>query len=380
MPAYKDKIRNTWYLSFRYKDWTGKIINKTKRGFKTRREALEWENKFKNMQAGQLDMAMKDFISVYREELFPRLKEVTRTNKEYIQEDKIIPYFGSIPINKITSHDVIKWQNELLKHKDENGQSYTPSYLKKLHDELNAIFNYAVRHYELPKNPASIAGNFGSDRRIEMDFWTTDEYLKFSETLKDEPCYYYYYQVLYWLGLREGEAFALTKADFDFEKKTVTINKTYQERNKEEKITTPKTPKSTRTISVPDFLCNELKIYFKMLLDDIPDGRIFFMLSKTNVTRKIKKKAEEAGVKKIRVHDLRHSHVSLLINLGYSAVAIADRMGHESVHITYRYAHLFPDVQSDIADKLNNVHNKKNKASEKEEKYGINRKIIWKAG
>lgn len=356
MPAYKDEERNTWFSSFRFKDWTGKVKSKRKRGFKTRREALEWENSFKSRQAGQLNMSMKDFIDVYRDERFPRLKEVTRRNKEYIEDDKIIPFFGKLPINEITSRDVIRWQNELLRYKDANGMPYTPSYLKKLHDELNAIFNFAMRYYALPTNPASIAGNFGSDRLIEMNFWTTDEYLRFSEEVMEEPCYYYYFQVLYWLGLREGEAFALTKSDFDFVKKTVTVNKTYQEANEKEKVTTPKTPRSNRTITVPDFLCDELEDYFNMLMDDIPDGRIFYMLSKSSVTRKLKKKADQAGVKKIRVHDLRHSHVSLLINMGYNAVAIAERMGHESVHVTYRYAHLFPDVQSDMASRLNDVN------------------------
>ena len=64
--------------------------------------------------------------------------------------------------------------------------------------------------------------------------------------------------------------------------------------------------------------------------------------------------ADEAGVKRIRIHDLRHSHISLLIEMGYSAVAIADRVGHESINITYNYAHLFPSTQTDMADKLNN--------------------------
>ena len=59
-----------------------------------------------------------------------------------------------------------------------------------------------------------------------------------------------------------------------------------------------------------------------------------------------------SGVKRIRVHDIRHSHVSLLIDMGFSAVAIADRVGHESIDITYRYAHLFPSKQAEMANKL----------------------------
>jgi len=62
--------------------------------------------------------------------------------------------------------------------------------------------------------------------------------------------------------------------------------------------------------------------------------------------------AKAAGVKRIRIHDLRHSHVSLLIEMGFSALAIADRVGHESVDITYKYAHLFPSKQQEMAQKL----------------------------
>ena len=60
-------------------------------------------------------------------------------------------------------------------------------------------------------------------------------------------------------------------------------------------------------------------------------------------------------MKRIRIHDLRHSHISLLIQLGYSAVAIADRVGHESIEITYRYAHLFPTTQTAMAQSLNGL-------------------------
>ena len=356
MPAYKDKKNPTWYALFWYKDWNGEQKRKIKRGFPTKRDALAYETDFKARVAGNLEMKMKDFVQVYMEERFPRLKEVTRETKYYVIRDKILPYFGEMPINEITSKEIIKWQNMLLSYRDSDGKPYSKSYLKEIHTQINAIFNYAVRYYKLPSNPASIAGNFGSDNEIKMNFWTTEEYLKFADQMMDEPPFYYYFQVLYWLGIREGEALALTKEDFDFEKKTVTINKTYQVlKSGKAIITTPKTPKSVRTITVPDFLCEELKDYFRMLPPDTGEDRIFYMLNKSVLYRHIKKGAAAAGIKKIRVHDLRHSHVSLLINMGYSAVAIADRMGHESVHVTYRYAHLFPSVQQEMAEKLDQL-------------------------
>ncbi len=360
MPAYKDTKTGKWYVQFWYKDWTGESKKKMIRGFQTRREAVQYEADFKAKKAGCLDMKLKDFVEVYTEERFPRLKEVTRETKLYIIRDKILPYFGEMKVNEITSTEIIKWQNEMLSYRDHNGKGYSKSYLKELHTQINAIFNYACRYYKLPSNPASIAGNFGSDNEIGMDFWTTEEYLKFSDQMMNEPPFYYYFQLLYWLGIREGEALALTKKDFDFNKKTVTINKTFQIlRSGKRIVTSPKTPKSIRTISVPDFLCEEMQDYFEMIPEEYGEERIFFMLTKDLLYKHMKKGAKAAGVKKIRIHDLRHSHVSLLINMGYSAVAIAERMGHESVHVTYRYAHLFPSIQQDMATRLNELASRK---------------------
>ena len=361
MPVYKDEKTGTWYSKFRYKDWTGTTKNKMKRGFATRREAVAWEESFKSRVAGTLDMLFKDFVKIYKEERFPRLKEVTRQSKEFIIEDKILPYFGELPVNEITSKDIIKWQNELLEYRNSDGKPYSKSYLKTLHIQISAIMNYAVKHYNLPANPASQAGNIGNESEIKMNFWTLEEYLRFSETMMYEPVYYYYFQVLYWTGVREGEALALLQSDFDFDKKIVSITKTFQIVDGKQLITTPKTAKSVRDVVIPDFLCEELKDYFTCIPDEMKEERIFYGIDKSNLYRHIKKGAKKAGLKKIRVHDLRHSHVSLLINLGYSAVAIADRMGHESIHVTYRYAHLFPNTQQAMADQLNKLYTKKKK-------------------
>ena len=121
----------------------------------------------------------------------------------------------------------------------------------------------------------------------------------------------------------------------------------------EDVITTPKTKKSNRTIKMPQFLCEEMQDYIGMLYGYKKKDRIF-PISKNYLHREMTRGADEAGVKRIRIHDLRHSHISLLIEMGYSAVAIADRVGHESINITYNYAHLFPSTQTDMADKLNN--------------------------
>ena len=157
--------------------------------------------------------------------------------------------------------------------------------------------------------------------------------------------------MLYWCGIRSGELLALTAADFDFQKQTVTISKTYHRSKGRDIITSPKTAKSNRTVKMPPFLCEEMQEYIKMLYDIKPDERLF-TVTKSYLNHEMERGAKQAGVKKIRVHDIRHSHVSLLINIGFSVLAIGERVGHEAEKITYRYAHLFPTVQTEMAEKL----------------------------
>lgn len=196
MPAYKNKENNSWYVVTQYTDWTGERKQKCKRGFSTRREALEWEQKFQQQSAGDLDMTFEAFVEIYTTDLRARLKESTWQTKEHIIRTKILPYFGKRKINEITTKDVIAWQNELLAYRDEKRKPYSQTYLKSLHNQLSAIFNHAVRYYDLHSNPAAKAGNMGNEERREMLFWTKEEYQKFSEVMMDKPVSYYAFQKL----------------------------------------------------------------------------------------------------------------------------------------------------------------------------------------
>ena len=352
MPVFKNESNGTWYVMARYVNWKGERKQKCKRGFSTKKEAQEWERMFQLQNSSDMDMSFEAFTELYIRDMKSRLKENTWLTKEHIIRTKILPYFGKLKISEISTKEVIAWQNEMLAYRDEKKKPYSQTYLKTLHNQLSAIFNHAVRYYELRSNPAAKAGNMGSEEHKEMLFWTKEEYLKFIDAMMDKPMLYYAFEILYWCGIREGELLALTPADFDFEKKTLRINKSYQRLQGKDVITTPKTKKSNRVIQMPDFLCDEMQDYFKQLYGLEPDSRIF-PLTKHTLKRGMEFGCKASGVKVIRIHDLRHSHVSLLINMGYSAVAIGNRVGHESVEITYRYAHLFPTVQKEMADKLN---------------------------
>ncbi len=351
MSAYKDAKTGKWYTFFYYRDFTGKNKGKTKRGFATKREALEWERNFKQTQSGNLEMTFGSFVTIYEEDIRARIKHNPWLTKKHIIDSKILPHFQDKAINTIRPADVIKWQNLMIHHRDENGNPYSPVYLKTLHNQLSAIFNHAVRFYSLKENPAQKAGNMGKERGREMLFWTKDEYLRFADAMMDKPLSFYAFEVLYWTGIRVGELLALTPVDVDLEKETITINKSYQRLEGKDYITSPKTEKSNRIIQIPDFLAEELEEYIKTLYK-IKDTDRLFEVTKHYLHSEMTRGSKETGVKRIRLHDLRHSAISLLIELGFSAVAIADRVGHESIDITYRYAHLFPSKQIEMANKL----------------------------
>ena len=156
--------------------------------------------------------------------------------------------------------------------------------------------------------------------------------------------------------MRLGELQALTSSDIDFDTNTISVNKTYKVLNGKELITTPKTKKAVRKIIIPQFLSDMLKSYIARLYKNSKNDRIFFQ-SQTAIARHLKIGAEAASVTPIRIHDLRHSHASLLIDLGFSAVLISERLGHENITTTLNiYSHLFPSKQTEVAEKLQNLY------------------------
>lgn len=308
MAAFKNKDNGTWYVQFRYTDWKGERQQKLKRGFATKREALEWEREFLMEKQADVNMTFESFVALYERDIKPKLKLNTWLTKESIIKKKILPYFAKRKLSEITAKDIMRWQNEIREMRDCHGKPLSKTYLKTVHNQLSAIFNHAARFYGLNLNPARQAGNMGAEERKEMLFWTREEYTKFSEAMMDKPLSFYAFEVLYWCGVREGELLALTPADFDFEKRTLTINKSYQRLNKQDIITTPKTPKSNRVIQMPQFLCDELQDYLKQLYGVEPDSRMF-PISKSYLHREMDRGCKQTGVKRIRIHDLRHPYV-----------------------------------------------------------------------
>ena len=258
MGVFKNKENGTWLVQLRYTDWQGERKQKMKRGFATKREAQAWEREFLMQKQSDVNMTFESFAQLYEKDVKPRIKLNTWQTKESIIKQKILPYFGKKKLSEITAKDVIDWQNEMRSMKNDKGKPFSKTYLKTLHNQLSCLFNHAVRFYGLSMNPAQKAGNMGTEEKKEMLFWTKAEYDKFIEAVMDKPITYYAFEILYWTGIREGELLALTPEDFDFRKKTLRINKSYQRLEGMDIITDPKTPKSNREIVMPDFLAIEM--------------------------------------------------------------------------------------------------------------------------
>lgn len=280
-----------------------------------------------------------------------RLKPTTMENKRFIIDGKLLPYFGRLKVCDIDTIKIRKWQNELISYRDEDGKPFSQTYLKTVNNQLSALMNYAAAHYRLPSNPCKAAGSMGKSKADEMHIWTQEQYEQFSGVIQKSSVKLAF-DMLFYTGMRSRELLALTPADI-LPTKRVDINKNYAKVKGEELFLEPKTPKAKRCISIPDFLYDDIHEYISKLYRIRKGDRIFYF-TKSALEKEIKRASEKAGLQPIRVHDLRHSHASMLIELGFTPLEIADRLGHESVKTTLdTYSHLYPDKDQMLADRLN---------------------------
>ena len=214
--AKKDP-NGTWRIQYRWTDWTGTKKKSQKRGFKTKKEAEEWYAHFMLQQSSDPTMTLADFWEIYKADMEKRLRKTTMKQKEYVMNDKVLPYFGKTPINEITAPMIRKWQGELIE------KGFKPTYLKTIHNQLSAILNYAVNFYDLRSNPCRKAGSMGKSKADERPYWTLEEFQKFSDAIMDKQDSWIGFQILFWTGMRIGELLALQVKDIDFEQGTLYI-------------------------------------------------------------------------------------------------------------------------------------------------------------
>ena len=379
MPVYKDektkfdkktnkeRTINTYMVSVRYTDWQGKHQRHTKRGFLTKKEAKEYEAKFLAEVTNSCNMLFEDIVAKYMENRkLKNLKHSTLTNKQFLINAHILPTFGKMEVNAIKPSDIEAWQKALMNNK----ANYAPTYIYTINNLLNSILYYAGRVFGLPKNPAAATEKIGIARNDKFNYWTHEEFNKFIATLLDKEanakagirrkCNDYIlsmaFILLFYTGIREGELLALTSNDINLINQTITINKTFKHINGKDVITAPKTKCSNRTLKISEGLTEQLKVFLSAFPERSPNDRIFESLNPSNLFRAIHSTAKLAGLKEIKVHDLRHSCCSLLFHLGVSELKVKNYLGHSNIQTTLNiYAHLYPEALDEVTEKLQAV-------------------------
>jgi phage integrase len=346
MPAYKNDKTGKWETLFYYTDYKNEKRKKHKRGFNTKKEALEFEREFLAQSQFSIEMTFKSLYSLYQDDMESRIKKTTMEIKGYIVNKKILPFFENMKVKEIKPIHIRKWQSELLK------TDYSKTYLKSIYNQLTAIFNYAVRFHNLDKNPCHVAGSIGKKDADEMQILTLQEFNKMIDYVTDKENKFFYI-ILFWTGMRKGELLALTYEDVDFENKTISINKNFQIVRGEKVITDPKTPKSKRVIAVNDIVLNCIKEMWDTTYKPNKTDTIFYV-SKYSLKRQLDTACKRAKVPQIRIHDLRHSHASYLLSNGINIVILSRRLGHEKVQTTLNiYCHICPSSEDRLNDVLN---------------------------
>lgn len=350
-------------VDYSYRSPDGKRHRTCKRGFKLQRDATKWQrNELPKlvMQLGEVkkldeDLTMTELIKEYMEFTKIRRRASTTEMKTNIIETKITPYFNKQKVFDVTKNDVRAWQDKLLSLTKSDGSHYSTTYLRTINNQLSAILNYAITYHDLPSNPVLQVERIGTKRpEKEREFWTLEEYTKFSEAIQDKPEYYYAFQVLFWCGLRMGELLALTFEDIDLTEGTLNITNSYSKEEKAKGKT--KTPNSVRVVHMPRELTEELTDYIDSFYGHEDSDRAF-PLSKSDLHRAMTDGSSKAGVKRITIHGLRHSHISLLMNCVGSAsvMDIAKRAGHKSPDITMIYTHQYSNKDEQIAEELDDM-------------------------
>ena len=360
MPAYKDSS-GKWFSQFQIKNKNAKIAYFKRRGFSTKREAIQWEAETRASYENKPTMKFSTFVEEkyypYEEQI---IKPTSMLSKKCLIKAHILPYFKDMKVGEITIQDIIEWHSWLMKKdaKGKKGQPLSPCTLGNIHGQLHHIMRHAMRILDLPRDVVALAGTIGTSYTKRESFWSLEEFIAFRTELstgKYDPQLVIAYDILFWGGLRTAELMGLYPSDCDFEKGTLNIERNYLRLEGKDFTLTPKTSYSKRTIKLPDYVVTELKDYLNHLYDVQPDTRIF-TFSRYKLIRTMKTAGKKAGIKTAATpHTLRHGLAVLLEENGFPLTSISRQLGHGWYGTTLRYLHAPDKTQDRIAETLNTL-------------------------
>ena len=345
MPAYKDEKTKKWYCKFYYIDWNGKSQQKKKSGFDKKREALEWERDFLQNHATNPDAKLSSICDKYLELKKLTWKDLTYQSASNVIKNHIKPFLGDMPINEITPLMISEWQKQEL-------ENVSKESLKLYKGILTSIFNFAKANYKLSSNPCSMSEKIKVPKK-EMNFLTIEEFKKIINVEMHDQLVLAI-KVLFWTGMRWGELTALTVQDIHYDYIRINKNHIYVSGEGHKIQNSTKSENGIRKVPIHKKLSEDIQTYLGSLYG-ISNDTIIFDISRDGFRRQLRRACQSSGVKTIRTHDLRHSHVALLIHMGLFPNAIAKRIGDTPDTVINTYAHIYEEDEKALAAQLDEM-------------------------
>lgn len=352
MSVYKDKTNGKWKAEVNI---TGENPHrKRKTGFSTKKEALEWEREYIERFKSSSKIKFETLLKEYLKDFEKRRKEISFINKKQICEKHILPFFKNYKLENITPATIRKYQNDYLLE-----TKLKKTTINLIESHLITILNFAVKFYGLKENVFNKIDKVGNKKtEKEIKIWKIDDFEIFIKHVEKEP-FKTVFNLLFFTGMRKGEMLALTVKDIDFKNNIINIDKTYHRIKKKDIITLPKNRSSIRKIKIDNNLSKILKNYILLLYKPHENQRIFKISSET-IKKYLYKTIKKTNLKRITLHDFRHSHASFLIHKNINILAVSKRLGHENTTITLKtYAHLYKEDENKIVDLLEAIGERK---------------------
>ncbi|MCH5179974.1 MAG: site-specific integrase [Erysipelotrichales bacterium] len=343
--------------------------------------------KYSNQQYQQANidaiskMTFAELLEEYEETTASETRKSTQRGKNKAIRLYIKDFFKDIKVIDIDAPLCQKWKNYINKQTKDDGEPLALSYRRSIYKVLNAVFNYAIKYYNLTFNPLNRIGPFKDVNLIEdeLQYWTLDEFNKFIAMFKDfceskngktldDLVYWGYYvefNILYFCGLRKGESYCLTwnrivKGTYS---NSFKITESMDQKTTPYEITGPKNKSSKRKVPICERLQFILDEHYQRYQNVYGFSDDWFIcgglepIKDTTLDKRKNRFAAKAGIQQIRIHDFRHSFASLLINGDVNIKTISKWMGHATVQETWnRYGHLYPEKENEAVQYLNKIN------------------------
>lgn len=371
------KDGRSYYFRCYYTDIYGNRKQKESKLFKTKSEAKDAEAEFltsiKVSDKVEIDVSFENVYFEWLEFKKHSIKSSTYYGLKHRTKKHILDFFKRFKLHSIKANTINAWLDKMIK------MNLSLEYINTIISYLKELLIYAKDNYDFDNKVVSKIYKFKIEvtktkNDAEWNFWTYDEFCEFIKNVNDKY-YYLVFSFLYYTGLRPGEMIALTWEDIDLENKKLNIYKTFTNKieNQRYAITDPKTKNSIRNIDLDDNLIKLLKEHYRNESKLYNFNKKMFIfgnikyLAPTTLARNLDKyiaitRKANKNFKRITPHGFRHSHVSLLINLGSDSRDVAERIGDTVRLVEETYYHMFPNKKSRTINAINNfIKNEENK-------------------